>query len=119
VGRVVLPAAAGLDAADIAPLVMEDPDRRIPMSVEIIPQQLGLPTAELEQQRAPRAQPAWCTSDNATQEVGAVGAAEVGERRLEGECVSLEVLELGLWDVRDDRGQDIDSALEARRDRGT
>jgi hypothetical protein len=118
VGRIVAPCAAGLDAADIAPLVMPDPDRRIPMSGEVIPQQLGLGTAELEQQRAPRTQPARCTSDNATQKVGAVGTAEIGERRLERKCVALKVLKFGLWDVRHDPGQDIDSTLEVRRHRG-
>src|SRR5580704_14665949 len=106
------PDEGGFDAPDVAILVAEDGLVDVAEALKLVGQHSGLVTAELEHERAPVPEKAPGVAENASQDVGAVGAAVVGERRFEREGVPLEQWQLGGRHVGDDADDDVDAAYE-------
>src|ERR1700674_2042620 len=78
------------DTPSVPVLVAEDGEVDVAEALELIVQHGGLVSSELEQECAAAPEIARSIAEDASQDVGAVGAAIVGERRFEREGVPLE-----------------------------
>src|SRR5579864_1563752 len=111
------PDERGFDAPDVAILIAENGLVDVAEALELAGQHSGLVTAELEQKRAPVPEKASSVMEDASQDVGPVGAAVVGERRFEREGVPLKERQLGGRHVRDDSDDDVDAGHELTGER--
>ena len=84
------PEESCFDTPSVPVLVAEDGEVGIAVAHELTVQQGRLVSSELEQERAATPEKARSIAQDASQDVGAVGAAIVGERRFEREGVPLE-----------------------------
>src|SRR5438128_5552530 len=107
-----LPSERGLDAALVAVFIDEYGDVAIAEAGQVVAQHVGLLAAEFEQERTAAAEEAGDVGKHAAENLGAVGAAIVGQGRLERERVALQQRQRRRWHVRRDADHDIDPSFE-------
>src|SRR5438094_1905815 len=107
----------GLDAALVALFVGEYGDVEVTEARQVVPECVALPTSAFEQERTAAAEELATVDQDTAENVGAVGAAIVSQRRLERERVTLEQRQRQRRAVRHDADDDVDAAFERAWDR--
>src|SRR5207248_11022540 len=107
-----------LDAAEVTVLVDENADVDITEAREIAAQQSGLFASELKQKGAAAPKEPGRVPQYASEDLGAVRSAVVGERRLECEGVPLQQRQVGRRHIRHHTDDYIDAAFERAGERG-
>src|SRR6184192_4342159 len=107
----------GLDAALVALFVGEYGDVEVTEARQVVPECVALPTSAFEQERTAAAEELATVDQDTAENVGAVGAAIVSQRRLERERVTLEQRQRQRRHVRHDADDDVDAAFERAWDR--
>ncbi len=106
-----------LDSPNVAVVVGEDVADGVAEASQVVRQELGLVTSELEQDHSAAAKKRPGLVEHAPEDVGAVRTAVVRHWRLERERVSLKERQLGGGHIRNNPHDQVGAAYELRRQR--